>query len=462
MPSVDCATEIRSEDRLRTTKLIPMPQKRRLVVIAGIALQVAGIARAAQPGVTFIGRAAIPGATAVSTDRSGLAHILLEDKTNYQDAFDGVGSAIAYTGFANRYILLPDRGPNKLEYSGSAKVDNTTSFKTRFHVVDIALDGSGDALTVSATLGHTSLLTNEAGQNFVGLLTTVSGADATQNLRFDPEGARVAPDGTVWISDEYGPGIYQFDQSGRRMGYLKLPKNFTVDQPGNEAFEKDPDHNTAGRFPNKGAEGLAITPDGRTLVAAMQGALIQDGGREGTRCRFLVYDLQHRDAPPRQLVYTLDSSKHGISEILAVNAHQFLVDERAGKGGPSSEAKLYLVDLNQEQAPTNVSAIASLAKPGPAENVVPLTKTRFADIGSLLDDAPGAYANDKGLPEKMEGCAFGPDLPDGRHLLLVTNDNDFSAEYPNYIFAFAVDPVALPEFEPVRLNTGVTFKPDSR
>ena len=32
------------------------------------------------------------------------------------------------------------------------------------------------------------------------------------------------------------------------------------------------------------------------------------------------------------------------------------------------------------------------------------------------------------FPEKIEGLAFGPDLPDGRHLLLVTNDNDFEAD----------------------------------
>ena len=29
---------------------------------------------------------------------------------------------------------------------------------------------------------------------------------------------------------------------------------------------------------NKGMEGLAITPDGKTLVGAMQSPLIQDGG----------------------------------------------------------------------------------------------------------------------------------------------------------------------------------------
>jgi hypothetical protein len=36
--------------------------------------------------------------------------------------------------------------------------------------------------------------------------------------------------------------------------------------------------NTCGRVANKGMEGLAITPDGCTLVGIMQNSLIQDGG----------------------------------------------------------------------------------------------------------------------------------------------------------------------------------------
>ena len=43
----------------------------------------------------------------------------------------------------------------------------------------------------------------------------------------------------------------------------------------------DPANNVSGRYTNKGAEGLALSPDGKTLVVAMQNALIQDGGPKG-------------------------------------------------------------------------------------------------------------------------------------------------------------------------------------
>jgi hypothetical protein len=43
------------------------------------------------------------------------------------------------------------------------------------------------------------------------------------------------------------------------------------------------------------------------------------------------------------------------------------------------------------------------------------------------------------FPEKIEGLAFGPDLADGRRLLVVAVDNDFIAEKPILLHAFAVD-----------------------
>jgi len=62
-----------------------------------------------------------------------------------------------------------------------------------------------------------------------------------------------------------------------------------------------------------------------------------------------------------------------------------------------------------------------------------VTKAAFVD---LLDTAFGLKGNT--FPEKIEGLAFGPDLADGRHTLIVTNDNDFLAA-PNNFYVFAID-----------------------
>jgi hypothetical protein len=55
------------------------------------------------------------------------------------------------------------------------------------------------------------------------------------------------------------------------------------------------------------------------------------------------------------------------------------------------------------------------------------------------------------IPEKLEGLSWGPDLPDGRHLLYVISDNDLNPSLATQIFAFAIDP-SLVNFEPQNLS----------
>jgi len=224
------------------------------------------------------------------------------------------------------------------------------------------------------------------------------------------------------------------------------------------AEEMKPENNTTGRYTNRGAEGLAISTDGKTLVVVLQSALIQDGGAKGLGTRFLVYDLGDLSKEPKQFDYVCDSTKTAISEIVAVNEHQFLVDERDGVPGPKGVKLLYLVDVNQSPRPSDIAKVASLPLEGSSASIVALKKTLFADLGSILN-AANPFKTAAGLPDKIEGIAFGPDLPDGRHLLLATNDNDYAGTFPNYIFAFAIDPKWLPGFKPVTLNQGVRFIP---
>ncbi len=420
-----------------------------IVLIGGFAMQGAG----AQEKVEFLGLAAINGGgEKTAKDMTGLPHTLLEDGVSYQDSFDGFGSGIAYTGYQNRYLLLADRGPNKISYLNGTDVDNTTSYANRFQIADIELKKADQNYQVSVRLKGTSLLKNQKGEQFTGISTGYN-----KKLRRDTEGVRVAPDGTVWTSDEYGPYVDHFNQKGERIGRLEIPAAFLIAHPA-DTLAEEIQNNKSGRYTNKGAEGLALSPDGKVLVVAMQGPLIQDGGVKGKYCRFLVYDLDNSQKAPKQFMYPLDSTKMAVSEILAVNAHQFLVDERDGVGGPKGVKLLYLIDFKQPETPSDVAAVTALPVDDDLSGRVPLHKQLFADIGAMLN-AAGAFITPAGLPDKIEGYAFGPDLPDGRHLLLATNDNDYSDTYPDYIFAFAVSQNALPEFQPFKLKEGMKFRP---
>jgi len=187
--------------------------------------------------------------------------------------------------------------------------------------------------------------------------------------------------------------------------------------------------------------------------------------------------LTHPANPPAQYLYPLDNTSQSISELLALNSHQFLADERNSKGGAAGVKLLYEIDLQQATAPTNLTgtnydgATAAHGLPGktvPA-GIVPLHKTLFANIGSILLSATSwPFTNIDGLdslPDKIEGYCFGPLLPDGRQLLLATNDNDFVRQggtagtgYPDYFFAFAVDTTCIPGFQPVSFQTTGVIK----
>jgi hypothetical protein len=393
----------------------------------------------------------------------------------------GVGSAIAHAG-GNLFIALPDRGPNAKPYN--PLVDDTTSYIPRFHTFHLSLAPSGNPdlpFVLTPMLVDTVLLSDRFPLVY-GTGTAAglgSGAPALNdrhtfyfsgrsdnfdpakrstsplNGRLDPEGVRVSRDGrSVFITDEYGPYVYQFDRSsGQRIRVFTLPARFAVPTQ-NASGNTEISGNTVGRVANKGMEGLAITPDGRTLVGIMQSPLLQDGGTvTGTVTRIVAIDIW--SGRTREYAYPLDSVKSTLSEIVAVNDHEFLVDERDSKGlGDDSVAvvkKIYKIDIAGALDVSSVTGSANLAA-----RAVP--KILFLDIVAALV-GKGIPAYD--VPAKLEGIAFGEDLLiDGavKHTLYVANDNDFSAvvpnshhasgtaENPNKFFVFAFDDDDLPGF----------------
>ena len=386
--------------------------------------------------IELIGVGVVPGTT---SDGLILTPPVLEDGTPH-DRMGGFGSAISYTGIGQRYLATPDRGP----------ADGTTSYRDRYYLIDIVVT-PGSPTPVAVSLVQATPLSREDGEIFTGGSGAFDAANSPASLRFDPEGIRVSPAGRFFVSDEYGPFVYEFDTTGRRVRILSVPEKFLIDHPNAVGADELPPGNTKGRQANRGMEGLAISPDGSKLYGIMQNALIQDGAlnaansRRGLHNRILEIDVA--TGRTRELVYVLDDRSYGVNEILAINDHEFLVLERDGNPGASAAFKrIFRIDL---VGATDVSGVATLPQTGPLPaGVTPVSKTPFLD---LLLPSFGLAGPD--FPEKIEGLAFGPDLPDGRHLLLVTSDNDFFANQDSKIFAFAVPPDALPGFQPQILPT---------
>ena len=377
------------------------------------------------------------------------------------DLLGGMGSGLAWAG-GSTFLALPDRGPNAVAWNSA--VADTSSYVPRVQTLTLALTATASGslpYALTPTLSATTLLSTTDSLNYGSAPSLASGgisyftgrSDAfgagsnslnPLNSRLDTEGIRVANDGrSVFISDEYGPYVYQFDRAtGQRMRSFALPAELGVSVPGPTTASEGAPTNTVGRVANKGMEGLAITPDGRTLVGFMQSPLLQDGGDGGRYNRIVTIDIA--SGTTHQFAYDnqVGGKNFNSSELLALNSHEFLVLERDGKGlGDDSNAafkQLRKVDIAGAADVTGLSGAAALAAKA-------VSGTLFLDIRAKLNAAGIADAQ---IPAKLEGAAFGEDVMVGgqlKHTLYIANDNDFLAtsplglDNPNQWFVFAFD-----------------------
>ncbi|MEH1925144.1 esterase-like activity of phytase family protein [Nostoc sp.] len=406
----------------------------------------------------------------------------------------GFGSGLAYAG-RNTFIAIPDRGPNAKAYNSA--VDDTTSYINRFQTITVELEPSRSPLglpfTLTPYLVDTTLLSSNKplyygtgvglgvpngspalnAKNTYYFTGRSDNFDPTQistnpnNARFDPEGVRVSNDGkSVFISDEYGPYVYQFDRkTGKRIKVFTLNSKFAVSNL-NPVGAKEISANTSGRVANKGIEGLAITPNGKTLIGILQSPLIQDGGTDGAYTRIVKIDIA--TGATQEYAYKLDNigtpakpKYPTVSEILSISDRQFLVDERDGKGlgdgSPAVFKKIYRIDLTNAQEVSNITGASNLAGKE-------VSKTLFLDVVATLTQN-GIKPED--IPAKLEGLAFGPDVFINhaiKHTLFISNDNDFvgtitsdplhpaGIDNPNKFFVFAIDATDIPGFVPQKIE----------
>jgi hypothetical protein len=94
----------------------------------------------------------------------------------------------------------------------------------------------------------------------------------------------------------------------------------------------------------KGFEGMAITPDGKTLYPMLEGALQTDSNP--LRLIINQFDIRQRRYTSRQWFYRMESASHAIGDLTAITKDHFLVIERDGLQGDAAQfKKVFLVDL---------------------------------------------------------------------------------------------------------------------
>ena len=333
----------------------------------------------------------------------------------------GFFSDLYYDRASNAWWGLSDRGPG----------GGTLPYGTRLQRF---------TLDVNATTGAISNFRITQTVQFSAGGTPLNGLapnPASQiGSAFDPEGLVLNPrNGNFIVSDEYGPSVYELDRNGRRVRDYVLPANLVPRVNGATPGSTVVDYNAgaaslvAGREGNRGFEGLAISPDGRFAYAMLQNGTVQDGWTSASRgqyTRIVKFDTGTGEAVG-QYAYKLDSSGQGrgISALVALGGERFLVLERNNRGVgvgatvASPDKNVFEIDLSQA---SDVSGIAL-----PASGSLPAGFTAVAKGAKVMDlDANTLASLGNKSPEKWEGLAVGPQLANGKYLVLAGTDNDYS------------------------------------
>jgi hypothetical protein len=352
----------------------------------------------------------------------------------------------------NEWWGLSDRGPGGGLLNYETRVQRFT--------LDVAANGAISNFGVAETIKFTA-----GGQPLNGLAPN---PPSVLGRSFDPEGFVVLPrSGNFVVSDEYGPSLYEFDRSGKLVRTFETPPNL-VPKVGNDVnYAATPAGQpalTKGREPNRGLEGLAVSPDGKYLYAMLQNGRIEDGwtanGR-GQYTRIVKYDVD-TGKPVAQYAYKLESSGQGrgISAIVALGNDRFLVLERNNRGigvGATlagADKNVFEIDLAGAQDVTSVDLPASGNVTGAVNKIV---KVMDLDANTLA--ALGGKS-----PEKWEGLAIGPQLAQDLYLVLAGSDNDYSVtqsgsgdQYDVWFRFTDADPYAASIQCPIGVQTGCFF-----
>lgn len=337
----------------------------------------------------------------------------------------GFGSALAFKSYDKKtgeyqFYALTDRGPNG---DSPNYIENGKSYPTKFFLSPNFTPQIG-VLKVKgniAQINESILLRNKDKTNLTGLplapgstgstleiplLPTMDKLDFDAN-GMDPEGIAVNKNGDFWVSDEYGPFIAKFSKTGQ------LIEKY---QPGKGLPEV-----LKHRIPNRGMEGLSISPSGK-IYGVMQSSLEMDGVANKALFTRIVM-LNPKTKQTKMYALPIETAKYKkskdvkIGEVYAVNDTQLLVIEQGKDINGKMKNLIKLVDLSKAtdltgKQTTDGKELETISDPADLKKLnIRMASTK--EIINLRD-----YGWDM---EKAEGLTLLPD----RQTIAIVNDNDF-------------------------------------
>ena len=357
------------------------------------------------PALALACVASLPSAVAAPQFVNGLAldgdALDVSGGTDANNGRLGYFSDIHYDAKRKHWWGLSDRGPG-----GGA-----LHYETRVQRFKVDIDEATGAIGNFKVL-QTVIFRDESGNPLDGIAPNPS---SVLGSAFDPEGFVIHPkSGRFLVSDEYGPSLYEFSREGIRLRVFEFPANL-IPRDTRRELRRD-DETPPGSAP------IAVSRDLRSRRTARTCSPCCKAPCWTKRAAGSVTGSSSSHSTAASRVCLSYSRGRGISALLALNDHQFLVLERNNRGiGVGAEfsppnKKLFKIDLDGAEDVSDETFDAATCPDGKVQKTGP-----FADLAANTLAALG-----NNVPEKWEGLAIGPILDDGSRLMLAGTDNDYS------------------------------------
>lgn len=366
--------------------------------------------------------------TAQAQSLNYLGQQIVPTGTLFQGTTVGGLSAIDFNPATGRYLAIAD--------------DRSAINPARFYELSLDFSKFQRSNTPgSAGVGYTAT---------TPILTAGGGTYATNTV--DPEGLRFNPaTGTIYWTNEgqrtaagfQNPTLREMNANGSHVRDFAVPTKY---QPAGSAAATVAAPGDRGIYNNLAFESLALSTDGKTLYAATENALTQDGPTatlaNGSRSRILSFDIA-TGAAGAEYVYevgpVIDTPQpaagfvtNGLTDLVAVGDRQFIGIERSYSLGKDYEIRLFAIDARNA---TDVSGLESLD----GASFTAASKTLLLNLSDLKNDDGSALVLDN-----IEGITLGP-VVDGRQTIVLVADNNFAdAQFTQFIALSVVpEPAAV-------------------
>ena len=215
------------------------------------------------------------------------------------------------------YFAMPDNG-----FGTKA---NSRSFLLRLYRVRANWDRAAGATSRSSTGSRCATRTDGSRSSS----STRTRASLLTGADFDIESVRRDRRGDLWFGDEFGPFLLHTDARGVVLeAPIPLPGVRSPDSPAPTA--------TPNLARSNGFEGMAISPDGRTLYPTLEGPLAGDADTSGGCMRSTSPSAATWAATA---IYRVADASHLVSDLTALDSRRFVALERDNVEGPDAAHK---------------------------------------------------------------------------------------------------------------------------